>query len=190
MCPRQQELDLAAAAGQALPRDQSTALMFWRTPSRRQIEWDRIANGLVVAIKFSGVRLQFAIPPRAAKSPGSDDSAVRAYRRHVAGLVEEPDTLPFVEEQAQIFRRKDQLLRTPGWIGRVHRNEATSAGGQPPRSNQCRNDESHVEFSSLSVLDAMSARSCGAPPPCTTALGDAAGQCVSNCSRHVGLDEC
>ncbi len=39
-----------------------------------------------------------------------DNPAVDAEGRQVAGLIEEPDAFPVVEEQAQVFGREDELL--------------------------------------------------------------------------------
>jgi hypothetical protein len=45
-----------------------------------------------------------------------DYSAVCADRLQVARLIKEPDALPFIEEGAKVFRRKDELLRAPGRV--------------------------------------------------------------------------
>src|SRR5262249_19837655 len=65
-----------------------------------------------------------------------DDAAMRAHRRHMARLVEEPNTFPLVEEVAQVFGGEDQLLGTTGRIARIHRNQAAGVDRQhPPHSH-------------------------------------------------------
>ena len=120
-----------------------------------EIECGRIASGIVVATKFSvRQRWQFAIPRsrRPAKSTvGLDNAAVRAERRHVARLIEEPDAFPFVEERRRSSDVKINCLRTPGRVGRVHRNEAAGAGGQPAGGHECQKYLTHSNYSSLSI---------------------------------------
>ena len=63
--------------------------------------------------------------------PALDDATVRTHGRHVAGLIQEPDALPLVEDDPQVFRREDQLLGTAHRVGRVNRYYAADVGAGP-----------------------------------------------------------
>ena len=62
-----------------------------------------------------------------------DNAAMRAHRRKMAGLIEEPDTFPFVEEIAKILGREDQFLGATARLGRVHRYQTARIDSRHPR---------------------------------------------------------
>ena len=49
------------------------------------------------------------------------DAAVGPEGRHVRGLVEQPEPLPFVAGLAEVFRVDEQLFDSPGLVGRIVR---------------------------------------------------------------------
>jgi hypothetical protein len=55
---------------------------------------------------------------------------MRWERLEMAWLVEKPDALPLVQDEAQIFGREDQLPGTASRISRVEGNKAAGAGTQ------------------------------------------------------------
>jgi len=50
-------------------------------------------------------------------------------RRHVVGLVKEPNPFPLEQNVAQIFGREDQLVRATNGISRINREEAPAVRG-------------------------------------------------------------
>lgn len=47
---------------------------------------------------------------------GLQESAMNPVGRHVVGLVEKPDPLPFLENHSHVIRGEEQLLGSANWI--------------------------------------------------------------------------
>ena len=75
------------------------------------------------------------------------DAAVSTGGRHMAGLVEEPESLPLFSQRTQIFRRIDQLTGSDGRIGVVDRQEATDV----PANEQGQHNGDHETGSIFDV---------------------------------------
>ena len=46
-----------------------------------------------------------------------NNAAVNSEWRHMAWLIKEPESFPFLNQRSEIFRGVDQLLSSFGWIG-------------------------------------------------------------------------
>src|SRR5262245_31664614 len=66
-------------------------------------------------------RLEWSIGPTLARWRSGPEAAVGAEGRHVRGLVEEPETVPFVAGLAEVFGVDEQLLDPLGLEGRIMR---------------------------------------------------------------------
>ena len=70
---------------------------------------------------------------------------MRTEGRTVVRHIEEPDTLPFVQEQAQVLGRKNQLLCTPSGVAAIGRDEAADVrrqrGGEDERDKKSTHEE-------------------------------------------------
>lgn len=71
-----------------------------------------------------------------------DHAAVNSVRSHVVRLVGEPNALPLLQHQSEVFRRVDQLLSPTFLDGRVNGNDATS-GAQTHKQHRSTNPASH-----------------------------------------------
>lgn len=60
--------------------------------------------------------------------PVLNDTAVDAVGSHVVGLIDHPESLPFLQQQAEILGRVDKLLGPPLGNGGVNRYRATAEG--------------------------------------------------------------
>ena len=74
------------------------------------------------------------------------DAAVSSHGGHVAGLVEEPESLPFGDERAQVFRSVEQLLDTSFGASRIDGHKASDRGGQAGRQQSELDETSHRAF--------------------------------------------
>lgn len=49
-----------------------------------------------------------------------DHPTVNPLRRHMIGLVQEPESLPFIEQRSEVFRGEDQLLSSSYGVTGIH----------------------------------------------------------------------
>ena len=71
---------------------------------------------------------------------------MRSHGRHVAGLIEEPDPLPFIENVAEVLGRKEQLFRPHGRIARIDRKKAANVGEQRQTEHSSQHEPTHRTF--------------------------------------------
>lgn len=76
----------------------------------------------------------------------SDDPAVCPQGRQVARRIEEPESLPFVDDHPQIFAREEELLHAAFGPGGVDRDEAADRGRKGEGKQGVLQEATHREF--------------------------------------------
>src|SRR5262245_28314993 len=85
-----------------------------------------------------------ALPKR--RLPPLHDAAVNAARTHMAGHIEEPDPLPFVEDHVKVLRRVNELFGADGRIARVDGQQAAGLAEQGNAQKRAQKQFTHRTF--------------------------------------------
>lgn len=96
----------------------------WRSVVRKR--FDGLPSGQCVLRGFHFVGSSDCPPEHGAFASGLhpgwlDYATVGTERRHMVGLIQEPESLPFLHHGSEVFRGVDQLFRSSSWIRRIDR---------------------------------------------------------------------